>query len=63
MEPIIVYLLMFLVISIIAIKEDKLSKKIDQGFNLNAIDRDNDGLVQEGTRFERRVKVKRGRIK
>jgi topoisomerase IA-like protein len=28
-----------------------------EGFNYNAIDRDNDGLVQEGTPFERKVTV------
>jgi hypothetical protein len=63
MEPIFVYLLMSLVISVIAIKEDRLNKKIAEGFNPNAIDRDKDGIVQEGTRFERKVKIKNGRIK
>jgi hypothetical protein len=63
MEPIFVYLLMSLVISVIAIKEDRLNKKIAEGFNPNAIDRDKDGIVQEGTRFERKVKIKKGRIK
>ena len=28
-----------------------------KGFNYNAIDKDNDGLVQEGTPFERKVTV------
>ena len=28
-----------------------------KGFDYNAVDRDGDGLVQEGTRFERRVTV------
>ena len=28
-----------------------------KGFNYNAVDRDGDGLVQEGTQFERRVTV------
>jgi hypothetical protein len=28
-----------------------------EGFNYNAIDRDNDGLIQEGTPFERKVTV------
>jgi len=27
------------------------------GFNYNAVDKDGDGLVQEGTQFERRVTV------
>jgi hypothetical protein len=26
-------------------------------FNLNAVDRDGDGLVQEGTQYERKLKV------
>jgi len=28
-----------------------------KGFNYNAVDKDGDGLVQEGTQFERRVTV------
>lgn len=28
-----------------------------EGFNYNAVDRDGDGLVQEGTPFERKVTV------
>ncbi len=28
-----------------------------KGFNYNAVDKDGDGLVQEGTRFERKVTV------
>lgn len=28
-----------------------------KGFDMNAIDRDNDGILQEGTEFERRVTV------
>ena len=28
-----------------------------KGFDYNAVDRDGDGLVQEGTRFERKVSV------
>jgi len=28
-----------------------------KGFDYNAVDRDGDGLVQEGTRFERKVTV------
>jgi hypothetical protein len=42
--------------SIIAVKEDRLHKKIAQGYNPNARDGDGDGLVQEGTRWERKIK-------
>ena len=56
MEPLLVYAAMALVISIITIKEDRLNKKIAQGFKINTIDRDKDGLVQEGTKWERKAK-------
>ena len=56
MEPLLVYAGMALVISIITIKEDRLQKKIAQGFNPRSVDRDKDGLVQEGTKWERKVK-------
>jgi hypothetical protein len=56
MEPLLVYAGLALVISIITIKEDKLQKKIAQGFNLNAKDGDKDGLVQEGTKWERKAR-------
>ncbi len=56
MEPLLVYAAMALVISIITIKEDRLNKKIAQGFNPNARDGDKDGLVQEGTKWERKAK-------
>jgi hypothetical protein len=56
MEPLIVYLCLALVISWITIKEDRLEKKIKNGFNPNAKDGDKDGLVQEGTKWERKVK-------
>jgi hypothetical protein len=59
MEPLFVYLALALIISIITIKEDRLNKKITQGFNPNAVDRDKDGIVQEGTKFERKVKRKK----
>jgi hypothetical protein len=47
-----VYLAMALAISVIAIKEDRLQK----GFKANAKDGDGDGWVQEGTKWERKVK-------
>jgi hypothetical protein len=50
------YLAMCAVMSIIAVKEDRLHKKIAQGYNPNARDGDGDGLVQEGTRWERKIK-------
>jgi hypothetical protein len=56
MEPLLVYAAMALSISIITIKEDRLNKKIANGFNPNAKDGDKDGLVQEGTKWERKVK-------
>jgi hypothetical protein len=50
------YLAMCAVMSIIAVQEDHLHKKIAQGYNPNARDGDKDGLVQEGTRWERKIK-------
>jgi hypothetical protein len=54
-EVLLVYIGMALAISVITIKEDILDKKIAQGFNPNAVDRDKDGIVQEGTKWERKV--------
>jgi hypothetical protein len=58
MEAILVYLGLSIVISAIAIQEDRLQKKIADGFNPNARDGDKDGLIQEGTKWERKVKKK-----
>jgi hypothetical protein len=58
-EALLVYAFMALVISIMVIKEDRLNKKIAEGFNPNAKDGDKDGLVQEGTKWERKVKRKK----
>jgi hypothetical protein len=55
-EVVLVYALMAVAISWIAIKEDRLQKKIADGFNPNARDGDKDGLIQEGTKWERKVK-------
>jgi hypothetical protein len=55
-EALLVYAFMALVISIMVIKEDRLNKKIAEGFNPNAKDGDKDGLVQEGTKWERKAK-------
>ena len=49
-EVALVYALMAVAISYIAIQEDRVQK----GFNAKAKDGDGDGLVQEGTKFERK---------
>ena len=54
-EVALVYALMVVAISYIAIQEDRIQK----GFKANAKDGDGDGLVQEGTKFERKVKRKK----
>ena len=56
MEPLLVYLGMAIAISVVAIREDRLLKKIANGFNPNAKDNDKDDLVQEGTKWERKAK-------
>ena len=58
MEALLVYLGMAIAISVIAIREDRLQKKIADGFKPNAKDGDKDGLVQEGTKWERKAKKK-----
>ena len=50
------YLAMSIAMAYIAITEDRLYKKIANGYKPNAKDGDKDGLVQEGTRWERKVK-------
>jgi hypothetical protein len=55
-EVLLVYIGLALFISIVTIKEDMLDKKIAQGFNPNARDGDKDGIIQEGTKWERKVK-------
>jgi hypothetical protein len=55
-EPLLVYLGMAIAISVVAIREDRFLKKIANGFNPNAKDNDKDGLVQEGTKWERKAK-------
>ena len=51
-EVVAVYLAMAVFISYCAIKEDKISK----GYKTKARDGDKDGILQEGTRWERKVK-------
>jgi len=55
-EVVLWYLAMCLVIGVVAYREDRLLKKISQGYKPNAKDSDKDGLIQEGTRWERKVK-------
>jgi len=52
---ILTYLAMVITISFLIIREDQLNKKIADGFNPNAKDSDNDGIVQEGTKWERKI--------
>ena len=40
-------------------KEIKKLKKEALGYNSKAVDRDGDGIVQEGTKWERKVSKKR----
>jgi hypothetical protein len=56
MEPVLVYVALAIVISWITIKEDRVQKKIADGFDPNAKDGDKDGLIQDGTKWERKVK-------
>lgn len=58
MEALLVYVALAIVISVITIKHDRKTKKIAEGYNPYALDRDGDGIVQEGTKFERKAKPK-----
>ena len=51
-EVVAVYLAMAVFISYYAIKDDKILK----GYSPNARDGDKDGILQEGTRWERKAK-------
>jgi hypothetical protein len=51
-EVVLVYALMAVAISWVAVKEDRIQK----GFKVNAKDGDNDGIIQEGTKWERKAK-------
>ena len=50
-----VYVLMALAFAYTEIKQDLLNKKIANGYNPNAKDGDKDGIVQEGTKWERSI--------
>jgi hypothetical protein len=54
-KVILVYLFMALAIAYIEIKEDLLNKKIADGYKPNAKDGDKDGIVQDGTKWERSI--------
>jgi hypothetical protein len=49
-----VYLFIGISIAAITIQEDRLQKKIANGFKPNAKDGDGDGIVQDGTKWERK---------
>lgn len=51
-EVIAVYLTLCVVISVLTIKEDLEQK----GFKFKAKDGDNDGTIQDGTKWERKAK-------
>lgn len=59
MEAIFVYIGIAVAISYIVLKEDRLTKKIADGFKPDAKDGDKDGLIQEGTKWERKAKNKK----
>lgn len=59
MEAVIIYLALAFVIGLITIKEDRKAKKIAEGYNPFALDRDGDGIIQERTKFERKAKPKK----
>lgn len=50
-----VYVILMTTLVIISEKEIKKLKKEAFGYNSKAIDRDGDGIVQEGTKWERKV--------
>jgi len=50
MEAILVYVCMAMAIAVIALIDDLKQK----GYNPKSVDRDHDGFIQEGTRFERK---------
>lgn len=58
MEAILVYLGIAVAVSYVVLKENRLNKKIADGFKPDAKDGDKDGLVQEGTKWERKAKKK-----
>ena len=56
MEAVLVYLALAVAIGAITIVDDRKAKKIKEGYNPKAVDRDGDGIIQEGTKFERKAK-------
>lgn len=65
MDPLLLILIvgaLAIAIAYYAIREDKQNKEIEKlaaGYKPWAIDRDNDGILQEGTPFERKAPVKK----
>ena len=57
-EALLVYLGLAVFIGIFAVQEDRHHKKIADGFNPSARDGDKDGIVQDGTKWERKVEKK-----
>jgi hypothetical protein len=54
-KVILVYVFMAIAFAYMEIKQDLLNKKIANGYNPNAKDADKDGIVQEGTKWERSI--------
>lgn len=59
MEAILVYLGIAVAVTYIVLKENRLAKKIADGFKPDAKDGDKDGIVQENTKWERKAKKKK----
>lgn len=55
-EIFLVWLGMAIGFAIIGIREDRYYKKIADGYKPDARDGDGDGIVQEGTKWERKAK-------
>ena len=55
-KVLLVYLAMAIGFVYIAIQDEKIYKNIRDGYKPNAKDGDNDGIIQEGTKWERKAK-------
>lgn len=55
-KVLLVYLAMAIGFVYIAIQDEKFYKNIRDGYKPNAKDGDNDGIIQEGTKWERKAK-------
>lgn len=54
-----IYVVLMTALVVTSEKEIKKLKKEALGYNSKAVDRDGDGVVQEGTKWERKVSKKR----